>query len=544
MEKVWWKEKAIYQIYPRSFCDSNNDGIGDISGIVSKLDYLKDLGIGAVWLSPVYRSPNDDMGYDISDYCDINPEYGTLGDMKKLFAEAKKRDIKVIMDLVINHTSDEHEWFKQSIDVNSRYHDYYIWGKGKPGKNGKELPPNNWQSCFTGSAWEKCQENGLYYLHLFSKKQPDLNYRNQAVIEEVKKVMRFWLDLGAAGFRCDVINAIYKTSLADGKKTAYKCGHEHYVSQPGCHKILKEFHDEVFVPYGAYTVGETMDVDLENAKTFTDGELSTVFPFDHTEVDQLFLPLFKKKYRPQNMIDALTKWQENIDWNTIFFENHDIPRSISRFGDTGKYRKQSAKMLATVLLTLRGTPYIFEGEEIGTTNCHFKDISELRDISSINVYNLVRHAGISKKLAWRWVMNFTRDHARTPVQWDASPNGGFCSVTPWLKSNPNHIDINVAKEKTDPDSIWHYFKKMLALRNEFAGLKEGTFKKLKSARDIYAYERETPEEKYLVVANMGRNKRHVEIPLIGHKIIGNYPTEDYSKIRTLRPYETIVIRQR
>lgn len=542
--KLWWKEKAIYQIYPRSFCDSNNDGIGDIPGIISKLDYLKELGVGAIWLSPVYRSPNDDMGYDISDYYSINPEYGTLEDMKTLFAEAKKREIHIIMDLVINHTSDEHDWFKQGIDPKSPYHDYYIWKPGKTGKHGHTLPPNNWQSFFTGPAWEKNESNGEYYLHLFTKKQPDLNYRNPTVIAEVKKILRFWLDLGASGFRCDVINIIYKTSFADGKKKLYKTGLEHYLSQPGCHKILKEFNDEIFAPYGAYTVGETTDINLKAAKTFTEGELSTIFPFDHTSVDQWKLPVFKVKYQPKKMIDALTKWQENLDWNTIFFENHDQPRSLSRFGHEGKYRKESGKMLATILLTLRGTCYIFEGQEIGMTNCEFNDMSELRDISSVNVYNLLRKFHVGHKLAWKLVMNFARDHGRTPMPWNDRPNGGFSIIAPWLKANPKYPVINVEKEQSDPNSIWHYYQDLLHLKDQSVGLKEGTFKKLRSHPDVFAFIRETPTEKYLVVANMGKKICPIKLPMLGTKIIGNYPLDNYRGVKQLRPYETVVLKQK
>ncbi len=542
MEKLWWKQKAIYQIYPRSFCDSNNDGIGDIPGIISKLDYLKDLGVGGIWLSPVYKSPNDDMGYDISDYYDINPEYGTLDDMKRLFQEAKKRDIHIIMDLVINHTSDEHPWFIESKKLDSPYHDYYIWQEGKTKKNGKELPPNNWQSMFTGSAWEKCPENGQYYLHLFTRKQVDLNYRNPKVIEEVKKILRYWLDLGASGFRCDVINMIYKESFADGKPAVYKRGKEHFLSKPGCHAILKEFNRDVLEPYHAYTVGETADVDIENAKTFTQGELSTVFPFEHTEADYFVLPLWKRKYNPQRMINALIKWQEHIDWNTLFFENHDQPRSLSRFGDEKKYRKESGKMLATVLLTLRGTPFIFEGQEIGMTNVPFNDLSQLRDVSSVNVYNLLRKFRIGKKLAWRWVMNFTRDHARTPMQWKNAQNGGFSEVAPWLMSNPNFTRINVEAETHDTDSIWNYYRTMLALKALTPSLQEGTFKALHLGKKILAFERSDGKESIQIVANMDHKSHRLKSPLRGEKLLGNYPTPLYDGVKKLKPYETVILK--
>jgi oligo-1,6-glucosidase len=542
MDSIWWKQEAIYQIYPRSFCDSNGDGIGDIPGIISKLDYLKNLGVGAIWLSPVYKSPNDDMGYDISDYYDINPEYGTLEDMRKLFKEAKKRDLKIVMDLVINHTSDEHAWFKASHDVNSPYHDFYIWKDPKVTRSGKKRPPNNWQSFFTGSAWQYCEDNGKYYLHLFTRKQPDLNYRNPVVIEEVKKIMRYWLDMGAAGFRCDVINIIYKSSFADGKNKPYKRGMEHYLSQPGAHKILKELQEEVLTPYNAFTVGETTDVDLEAAKTFTNGELSIVFPFDHTAVDYFVLPLFKRKYQPKRMIEALMKWQENIDWNAVFFENHDIPRSVSRFGDDKTYRQISAKMLATVLLTLRGTPFIFQGEEIGMTNVPFTDVKQFKDVSTINVYRLLRGAQVPHFLAWKWVNNFSRDHARTPMQWNDKQNGGFTTGEPWLLVNPNYSLINVEKELSEKQSIYAYYQKLLALKKEYSALQQGSIRFLQAPKDVFAYYRTSADHKVLVIANMGNKIRTLGFTYSGDVLLSNYQRKTDDKLDTLAPYESIVVR--
>lgn len=542
MESIWWKKEAIYQIYPRSFCDSNDDGIGDIPGIISKLDYLKTLGVGAIWLSPVYRSPNDDMGYDISDYYDINPEYGSLEDMRKLFKEAKKRDIKIVMDLVINHTSDEHAWFKASVDVNSPYHDFYIWKDPKVGRNGKKRPPNNWQSFFTGSAWQYCEENGKYYLHLFTRKQPDLNYRNPVVIEEVKKIMTYWLAMGASGFRCDVINIIYKSSFADGKNKPYKRGMEHYLSQPGAHQILKELQQEVLTPYQAFTVGETTDVDLAAAKTFTSGELDIVFPFDHTAVDHFVLPLFKRRYQPKRMIAALRKWQENIDWNAVFFENHDIPRSVSRFGDDKTYRQISAKMLATVLLTLRGTPFIYQGEEIGMTNVPFTNVSQFKDVSTINVYKLLRGARVPHFLAWRWVNNFSRDHARTPMQWDSSQYAGFSKGEPWLVVNPNYSSINVDESLREKTSIYHYYQQLLTLKKLYPALQEGSIRFIKTHPDVFAYFRTSADHKILVIANMGKKTRRLNFGYYGEILLSNYQRQSDEKLDTLAPYEAIIIR--
>jgi oligo-1,6-glucosidase len=329
---TWWKERVVYQIYPRSFQDSNGDGIGDIPGIISRLDELRNLGIGIIWLSPVYRSPDADNGYDISDYRDIDPKFGTMADMDRLFAEANKRDIRIIMDLVINHTSDEHEWFRKSREKDSPYRDYYIWRPGKPDGS----PPNNWTGFFMGSAWEFDGKSGEYYLHLFDKKQPDLNYHNPRVIEEVKDIMRFWLDRGAAGFRCDVINVIYKASLIDGKRSIAIRGMEHYKSQEGNHAILRELKRDVLDHYDCFTVGETVMVDLEEAKLLCDPErreLDMVFYFDHLEADRRVARYIPKRFKAKNLLKVLTKWQQGLNWNALYLENHDQPRSVSRFGD-------------------------------------------------------------------------------------------------------------------------------------------------------------------------------------------------------------------
>lgn len=540
MHNKWWHERIFYQIYPRSFSDSNGDGIGDLQGIISKLPYLKSLGIGALWLSPVYPSPNFDMGYDISDYTNINPEYGTMDDMKELLAEAKKLDIKIVMDLVINHTSYEHEWFIKSKDPSSPYHNYYFWKKGRTTKSGKRRPPNNWQSVFSGSAWTYETSNDMYYLNLFTPQQVDLNYNNPQVIEEVKNVMRFWLDLGVAGFRCDVINLIAKTSFKNGKQGVYRTGIEHYLSQPQSHTILKELHRDVLSKYDAYTVGETTDINLEGAKLYLDEELTQIFPFDHTSVDHYSLPFFKKKYKAKNMIKAMRKWQENVEWNTLFLENHDIPRSISRFGSL-KHPLQSGSALLAMVLTLRGTPYIYQGQEIGMLNSHFKDISVNKDVTSINVYNILKKVFLSKKIAMHFVNNFSRDHARTPMQWDDSLNAGFTSGKPWLQINPNYKQINVAANLNDENSLLSHYKKLVAVRQNSAALTKGEISFLQSHRDVFAYKRSGKDEEILVVINLGAKHASHKLNLDGQLLYGNYDSfsDDQKK---LRPFEVQIIK--
>ncbi|MFA5486033.1 MAG: alpha-glucosidase [Bacilli bacterium] len=540
MYNKWWHERVFYQIYPRSFNDSNGDGIGDIQGIIAKLPYLKKLGIGAIWLSPLYASPNYDNGYDISDYKAIHEEYGTMDDMKALIKAANELDIKLVMDLVINHTSFAHQWFIESKDPQSKYHKYYFWEKGKTTKSGKRLPPNNWQSMFTGSAWEYEPANDMFYLHLFTKEQPDLNFDHPPVIEEVKDILRFWLDLGIAGFRCDVINCISKTSLKNGRPKVYKTGQEHYLNTPGCHLILKELHNDVYSKYDAYTVGETMDITIHDAKEFLDNELTQVFAFDQVAVDHRSLPLFKKKYKPRNMIKALKKWQDTIDWNTLFYENHDVPRSISRFGST-KYRFESATALAASILFLRGTPYIYQGQEIGMTNVAFKSIDDLDDVSSINVYKLLRKLLFPKKLAWRFVNNFTRDHARTPMQWDDTKHAGFTKGTPWLMVNPNYKEINVAAQLNDNNSILRNYEKMIALRASDNALTKGNLTFLKSHKDILAVKRKLGASEYLVVINLGNKKRKHRLNIDGELMYGNYD-EYFDDQKALRPYEVQVIK--
>ncbi|MCL2758891.1 MAG: alpha-glucosidase [Treponema sp.] len=516
---MWWKNNIVYQIYPRSFQDSSetafpNDGIGDIPGIISRLDEISDLGAGIIWLSPVYKSPDADNGYDISDYYAIDPKFGTMADMEKLFAEAKKRDIRIIMDLVINHTSDEHEWFVKSRDPQSPYRDYYIWLPGKTGSRGRIKPPNNWTGFFAGDTWEFDEQSGEYYLHLFDKKQPDLNYKNPKVIEEVKNILRFWLNKGAAGFRCDVINIIYKTSLEDGKKSKTVQGLEHYKSQEGNHAVLQELRRDVLDKYDCFTVGETVFVDLEDAKLLSDEsrkELNMLFFFDHLEVDRRIARFVPKKFRARKLLDVITKWQQGLDWNAIYLENHDQSRIVSHFGaaeiDCAKSGKRggfwlnSAKMLALFQLTLRGTPFIFQGQEIGMTNFDFKSLDEVNDVESHGLDKLMKKFFIPKSLRWKWIKASSRDNARTPMQWDKTPNAGFTDGKPWLRVNKNYRFINRASQKEDADSVLNFYKKMITIRKNNNCLIHGEFIPVYADNRIMIYQRRLEQEQYIVALN-------------------------------------------
>jgi len=520
--KSWWKDRIIYQIYPRSFQDSSetefpNDGIGDIPGIISRLDAIKDLGAGIIWLSPVYKSPDADNGYDISDYYAINPKFGTMADMERLFAEAAKRDIRIIMDLVINHTSDEHEWFQKSRDPASPYRDYYIW---RPGKKGK--PPNNWTGFFMGGAWEYDEKSGEYYLHLFDKKQPDLNYKNPKVIEEVKNILRFWLDKGAAGFRCDVINVLYKTSLEDGKKSLSVQGIEHYKSQEGNHAVLRELRRDVLAQYDCFTVGETVMVDLEEAKLLCDEsrkELDMLFYFDHLEVDRRVAQFIPKKFRARKLLEVMTKWQRGLDWNALYLENHDQARIVSHFGAAeknrdsngiGKYWQRSAKMLALFELTLRGTPFIYQGQELGMTNFDFKSLDELNDVVSHGLNKLMKKLCIPGFLRWKWIRASSRDNARTPMQWDDTENAGFSRTQPWLGVNRNYRHINYASQKNDPGSVLNFYRALIALRKNSQCLIYGEFLPLYADNRLMIYQRKLGSETYTIALNF--SSRTIKLP--------------------------------
>ncbi len=534
----WWKERVVYQIYPRSFQDTNGDGIGDIPGIISRLDEIKALGAGIIWLSPLYQSPDADNGYDISDYCSVDPRYGTMEDLERLFAEAKKRDIRVIMDLVINHTSDEHEWFQKSRDKGSPYRDYYIWRPAKPDGS----PPNNWTGFFMGSVWEKDERSGEYYLHLFHKKQPDLNYHNPEVIRAVENVMRFWLDKGAAGFRCDVINVIYKTSLADGKRRIAVRGIEHYKSQEGNHRILQAFRRDVLDGYDCFTVGETVMVDVDEARLLCEPErreLDMVFYFDHLETDRRVSRYVGKKFRAKNLLRVLSKWQKGLSWNAVYLENHDQPRIVSHYGDDGEYRERSAKLLATMEFTLRGTPFVYQGQEIGMTNFDFTDLSQLNDVESRNIDALMKKLNIPAKTRWKWIREASRDNGRTPVQWTAGPNAGFTAGTPWLGVNGNHTRVNYAAQEGDPDSVLTYYKKMIALRAGSEALKYGNFAPLFANRRVMAYARRLGSERYVTLLNF--SPKPVKAAFTGEVTVSNTGISEYRG--RLSPWEAVVLKQ-
>ena len=533
----WWKRKIIYQIYPMSFCDSNGDGIGDLPGIISRLDYLQRLGVGALWLSPVYPSPNKDNGYDISDYCEIHPNYGTLADMDRLIAEAKKRDIRIIMDLVINHTSDRHEWFQKSRRREEPYTDFYIWRKGEKGKK-----PTNWGSFFGEDCWEYDDVRGEYYLHLFAKEQPDLNYHNEKVIAAIEDVMRFWLDRGVAGFRCDVINIIYKEAIKNGRWRPALTGCEYYLSTPGCHRVLHRLNRDVLSRYDAFTVGETVFVTPKMADDLVNPqreELCTVFSFEHMETDCFKIKWFLRKFKPDRFFACLTKWQNALPWNTVYFENHDQPRSVSRYGNDAEYHDQSAKALATLLLTLRGTPFLYEGEEIGMTNFDFPDMEKVRDVESINIWNMGKRLHLPYGLRWRMIKTKSRDNARTPMQWDDSINGGFSAGTPWLSVNGNYPRINVKRQEDDPGSVLSYYRQLIAFRNGSRVLQEGDFTELYRKNDVYAYRRACDGEALTIVISLAEGER--KNPASGEVVCSNYGRE--TAPARLAPYEALVLRE-
>lgn len=533
----WWQDQVVYQVYPRSFQDTNGDGVGDLQGIIDHLDDIKSLGAGIVWLSPVYRSPDADNGYDISDYRDINPKFGTMADMDRLFAEAKRRGLKIIMDLVINHTSDEHAWFQQSRDPKSPYRDYYIWRPGKP--DGQ--PPNNWTGFFMGSTWTLDPESGEYYLHLFDAKQPDLNYHNPRVLEEVKEIMRFWLDRGAAGFRCDVINVIYKSSLADGKRSIAIQGLEHYKSQEGNHEILRELRRDVLDRYDCFTVGETVMVDVEEARLLCEPErkeLDMVFYFDHLEVDRRVARYIPKRFRVENLLRVIAKWQTGLTWNALYLENHDQPRIVSHYGNDGRYRERSAKLLATMLFTLRGTPYVYQGQEIGMTNFDFTGMSQLNDVESFNIDRLMKRLHIPAFLRWKWIRAASRDNARTPMQWSADPGAGFTAGIPWLGIHRNHTTLNYAAQRGDPDSVLGYYRRIIALRASSETLRYGSFTPLFAKGGVMAYARTQGSERYVTLLNFTGKPRRAEVE--GQVVIANTGMETYCG--QLAPYEAVVLK--
>lgn len=563
MKKTWWKESVVYQIYPRSFADSNGDGIGDLRGIISKLDYLKDLGVNVVWLSPVYRSPNDDNGYDISDYRDIMPEFGALADWEELLTEMHRRGIKLVMDLVVNHTSDEHPWFIEARKSRDNpYRDYYIW---RPARDGRE--PNNWQSFFSGSAWQYDAPTGEYYLHLFSRKQPDLNWENPRVRAEIYDMMHWWLKKGVDGFRMDVINMISKApGLPDAPITSgerYQFGGQYFVNGPRLLEYLDEMKRTVLSHYDVLTVGETPLVSTAHAIDITNeetGHLNMLFQFEHMDLDaEPGAASSRASIRPWRLLDlkqVMTRWQKDLEghgWNSLYLSNHDQPRAVSRFGNDGRYRVESAKLLATFLHTLQGTPYVYQGEEIGMTNVAFESIEDYRDIETCNMYReYVEERGYDPQAVLVTIHAKSRDNARTPVQWDAGAQAGFTSGTPWIKVNPNYRTINVAQALADPDSILHYYRRLIQLRKENPIIVYGRYDLIVDADEqVYAYTRTLPDDRLLVILNFSADTPVFALP--GHigfsahdLLIANYPVEPSDDIRllTLRPYEARVYRLR
>ena len=556
MEKRWWKESVVYQIYPRSFCDSNGDGIGDLNGIPSKFDYLKELGIDVIWLSPVYKSPNDDNGYDISDYQAIMDEFGTMEDFDRMLAAAHERGIKIMMDLVVNHTSDEHKWFIESRkSTDNPYRDYYIW---RPAKEDGSLP-NNWGSCFSGPAWEYDKTTDMYFLHLFSKKQPDLNWDNPVVRQEVFDMMNWWLDKGIDGFRMDVISLISKRpGLPDG--TLGLNGYATFdiaANGPHVHEYLQEMRQKALNNADTITVGECAGVTLEEAKKYArsdEKELNMVFQFEHMDVDgdEKAGKWTTRKMDLRDMKEILTRWQkglQDVAWNSLYWENHDQPRSVSRFGnDSDEYREISAKMLATCLHMMQGTPYVYQGEELGMTNCPFNTLENFRDLESINAFHELTEQGKKTEEEMMAAISYKgRDNARTPMQWDDSTYAGFSTAQPWIMVNPNYTKINAKDQVNREDSVFKYYQKLISLRHNSDLIVYGTYDLLLADDpDIYAYTRTLDDDKLIVYCNFSDNTREVELPeefTNGKILISNYNDAAVNTKITLRPYEAIVIQK-
>lgn len=556
MEKRWWKESVVYQIYPRSFCDSNGDGIGDLNGITGKLDYLKELGIDVIWLSPVYKSPNDDNGYDISDYQAIMDEFGTMEDFDRMLATAHEKGIKIMMDLVVNHTSDEHKWFIESRkSTDNPYRDYYIW---RPAKEDGSLP-NNWGSCFSGPAWEYDKTTDMYFLHLFSKKQPDLNWDNPAVRQDVFDMMNWWLKKGVDGFRMDVISLISKEPGLPDKEPGINGYATFNVSAngPHVHEYLQEMRQKALNNADTITVGECSGVTLEEAKKYArsdEKELNMVFQFEHMDVDsdEKAGKWTTRKMDLRNLKKILTRWQkglQDIAWNSLYWENHDQPRSVSRFGnDSDEYREISAKMLATCIHMMQGTPYVYQGEELGMTNCPFNTLDNFRDLESINAFHELTEQGKMTEEDMMAAISYKgRDNARTPMQWDNSAYAGFSTAKPWIMVNPNYTKINARDQVNREDSVFKYYQKLIKLRHESELIVYGTYDLiLDDDKDIYAYIRTLGDEKLIVYCNFSENTREVELPeefTNGKVLISNYSDVKVNHKITLRPYEAIVIQK-
>ena len=548
----WYKDAIIYQIYPRSFCDSNNDGMGDIQGIISKIDYLKNLGINCIWLSPVYDSPQEDNGYDISDYYSIYKPFGTMDDLKELIDKLHENGIRLIMDLVVNHTSSEHKWFKEALkDSNSKYRNYYYFKKGK-GKN-YNRPPNNWTGFFGGTTWERVGNSPYYYLHLFAKGQPDLNWENEEVRKEVKNILKFYLDMGVDGFRCDVITLISKKQdFKNRVPTLALCGKDAYVNGPRLHEFLHELYLDVYSNYDCMTVGETVLSTLNEAKELTipsREELSMVFNFDHTNVDNFFgVKWIERKFNLKRFKKIFSKWQNGMyevnGWNSLFIENHDQRRSPGRFNTSldNEYKDISSKMLASTYFLMQGTPFIYQGQELGMTNGDFKTIDDFKDVETHNIDKMRKEIPILRPILNKSLFRESRDNARTPFQWDDSEFAGFSTITPWIQVNKNKKEINAKKELQDENSLLCYYQKLIKLRKEYKIIKTGKYNDLMpNSKYIFAYNRKENNEELVVISNF--SIKNIKCKLLSKYkeyklLLSNYEDNDNT---ILKPYETRIL---
>ena len=550
-ERKWWKESVVYQIYPRSFYDSNGDGIGDLRGIIEKADYIASLGVDVIWLNPVYKSPNDDNGYDISNYLGIMDEFGTMADWEELLSLLHRKGLKLIMDLVVNHTSDEHEWFvKSRSSRENEYRDYYIWRDGKDGRE-----PNDWLSHFSGSAWEYDKKTEQYFLHLFTKRQPDLNWENGRVREEVYSIMRWWLDKGIDGFRIDTINMFSKvpglppvSELNDGK---LRWGGQYFMNGPRIHEFIHEMNKKAVGSRDVMTVGECPDVTPETALRYVAPEaeeLNMLFQFEHMSIDHPHNDRWDiSGFDLVKFKEIISKWQLGMHgrgWNSNYLMNHDQPRAVSRFGNDGEHRVASAKMLLTLLFTLEGTTYIYQGEEIGMINSGLDKIEDYRDVEVLNHYRESVAAGADTEKLIKGYMQMSRDNSRTPMQWSTAENAGFTAGTPWIKTGVSWRDINVEKDLESPDSIIRYFRELTKLRKENLCLVYGAYELLLAEdEDLFVYRRYLEDESFLIVLNFSRNKREVSIVPEGSELIlCNYSSSGIPSLQGIRPYEAGVYR--
>ncbi|RKS81982.1 oligo-1,6-glucosidase/alpha-glucosidase [Haloarcula quadrata] len=556
--RAWWKEAVVYQIYPRSFNDSDGDGVGDLQGIIERLDYVADLGVDVIWLNPVYDSPQKDNGYDISDYQTIYDEFGTMADWEALVEEVHNRDMRLVMDLVVNHTSDQHEWFRKSRQRDPEYEDYYIWREGGTDEDGDPVPPNNWESFFGGSAWEYDEERSEYFLHLYDTSQPDLNWRNDSVRTDIFDTIEWWLEKGIDGFRMDVINLLSKVEgLPDGDPDSEWVGAEHFIDGPEMLSYLTALDEEVLSNYDVMTVGEMPQLTVESALEYadTDGPLDMAFHFQHTKLDYAdgerwsvgdwSLPELKR---------IIGRWQDGLaadGWNTLYWENHDQPRSVSRYGDPENYRRESAKLLGTFILTLRGTPYIYQGQELGMTNADWETMDDLRDVDAINhARELLDRDGVEEYDDVKDIVGYrTRDNARTPMQWDDSKNAGFTDGDPWIQVNPNYREINAADQQADVDSVYSYYQRLIQLRADRDVLVYGDYTDLLPDHEtVFAFTRslsaDSGTERILVVLHFDDATETLDLPVEyadATLLEGNYDCDDTDPgTVTLAPYEARV----